>query len=77
MIREAGGQFCKREKGATVRSWSRYAREKVSAYFRDMLATNTDHLPRPRPPVEGFSTSSASPPQDAWPAYDGNWRVFG
>jgi hypothetical protein len=39
MIRQAGGQFCKCEKGAWFEVGDRYAREKVSAYFRDMLHT--------------------------------------
>jgi hypothetical protein len=37
MIRQAGGQFCKCEKGAWFEVGDRYAREKVSAFFRDML----------------------------------------
>jgi hypothetical protein len=37
MIRQAGGEFCKSEKGTWFEVGDRYAREKVSAYFRDML----------------------------------------
>jgi hypothetical protein len=39
MIRQAGGHFCKREKGTWYEVGDRCAREKVSAYFRDMLHT--------------------------------------
>jgi hypothetical protein len=39
MIRQAGGHFCKYEKGAWFEVGDRYAREKVSAFFRDMLHT--------------------------------------
>jgi hypothetical protein len=39
MIRRAGGHFCKYEKGAWFEVGDRYAREKVSALFRDMLHT--------------------------------------
>jgi hypothetical protein len=39
MIRHAGGHFCKYEKGAWFEVGDRCAREKVSAYFRDMLHT--------------------------------------
>jgi hypothetical protein len=39
MIRQAGGHFCKYEKGAWFEVGDRCAREKVSAYFRDMLHT--------------------------------------
>jgi hypothetical protein len=39
MIRQAGGHFCKCEKGAWFEVGDRIAREKVSAYFRDMLHT--------------------------------------
>jgi hypothetical protein len=39
MIRQAGGQFCKYEKDAWFEVGDRCAREKVSAYFRDMLHT--------------------------------------
>jgi hypothetical protein len=39
MIRQAGGQFCKCEKGAWFEVGDRCAREKVSAFFRDMLHT--------------------------------------
>jgi hypothetical protein len=39
MIRQAGGQFCKYEKGAWFEVGDRCARGKVSAYFRDMLHT--------------------------------------
>jgi hypothetical protein len=38
-IRQAGGHFCKYEKGAWFEVGDRCAREKVSAYFRDMLHT--------------------------------------
>jgi hypothetical protein len=38
-IRKAGGHFCKYEKGAWFEVGDRCAREKVSAYFRDMLHT--------------------------------------
>jgi hypothetical protein len=38
-IRQAGGYFCKYEKGAWFEVGDRCAREKVSAYFRDMLHT--------------------------------------
>jgi hypothetical protein len=37
MIRQAGGHFCKCEKGTWFEVGDRCAREKVSAYFRDML----------------------------------------
>ncbi len=37
MIRQAGGHFCKYEKGTWFEVGDRCAREKVSAYFRDML----------------------------------------
>jgi hypothetical protein len=39
MIRQAGGHFCKHEKGAWFEVGDRIAREKVSAFFRDMLHT--------------------------------------
>jgi hypothetical protein len=39
MIRQGGGHFCKYEKGAWFEVGDRCAREKVSAYFRDMLHT--------------------------------------
>jgi hypothetical protein len=39
MIRQAGGHFCKYENGAWFEVGDRCAREKVSAYFRDMLHT--------------------------------------
>jgi hypothetical protein len=39
MIRQAGGHFCKCEKGTWFEVGDRCAREKVSAYFRDMLHT--------------------------------------
>jgi hypothetical protein len=39
MIRQAGGHFCKYEKGAWFEVGDRSAREKVSAYFRDVLHT--------------------------------------
>ena len=39
MIRQAGGHFCKYEKGTWFEVGDRCAREKVSAYFRDMLHT--------------------------------------
>jgi hypothetical protein len=38
-IRQAGGHFCKYKKGAWFEVGDRSAREKVSAYFRDMLHT--------------------------------------
>jgi hypothetical protein len=38
-IRQAGGHFCKYEKGTWFEVGDRYAREKVSAFFRDMLPT--------------------------------------
>ena len=38
-IRQAGGHFCKYEKGTWFEVGDRCAREKVSAYFRDMLHT--------------------------------------
>jgi hypothetical protein len=37
MIRQVGGHFCKYEKGAWFEVGDRCAREKVSAYLRDML----------------------------------------
>jgi hypothetical protein len=37
VIRQGGGRFCKREKGAWFEVGDYYAREKVSALFRDML----------------------------------------
>jgi hypothetical protein len=39
MIRQAGGHFCKYEKGEWFEVGDRCARAKVSAYFRDMLHT--------------------------------------
>jgi hypothetical protein len=39
MIRQAGGHFCKYENGAWFEVGDRSAREKVSAFFRDMLHT--------------------------------------
>jgi hypothetical protein len=39
MIRQSGGQFCKYEQGAWFEVGDRCAREKVSAFFRDMLHT--------------------------------------
>jgi hypothetical protein len=39
VIRQAGGHFCKYEKGTWFEVGDRCAREKVSAYFRDMLHT--------------------------------------
>jgi hypothetical protein len=39
MIRQAGGHFCKLEKGVWFEVGDRIAREKVSAFFRDMLHT--------------------------------------
>jgi hypothetical protein len=39
MIRQAGGHFCKCEKGTWFEVGDRCAREKVSVYFRDMLHT--------------------------------------
>jgi hypothetical protein len=39
MIRQAGGHFCKHERGAWFEVGDRCAREKVSACFRDMLHT--------------------------------------
>jgi hypothetical protein len=39
MIRQAGGHFCKCEKGTWYEVGDRCAREKVSACFRDMLHT--------------------------------------
>jgi hypothetical protein len=39
MIRQAGGHFCKYEKGAWFEVGDRCARGKVSAYFRDTLHT--------------------------------------
>ena len=39
MVRRAGGHFCKCEKGTWFEVGDRYAREKVSAFFRDMLPT--------------------------------------
>jgi hypothetical protein len=39
VIRQAGGYFCKCEKGTWYEVGDRMAREKVSAYFRDMLHT--------------------------------------
>jgi hypothetical protein len=39
MIRQAGGHFCKYEKGSWFEVGDRCARGKVSAYFRDMLHT--------------------------------------
>jgi hypothetical protein len=38
-IRQAGGHFCRYEKGAWFEVGDRSAREKISAYFRDMLHT--------------------------------------
>jgi hypothetical protein len=40
MIRKTGGRFCKYEKVAWFEVGDYYAREKVSAFFRDMLPTN-------------------------------------
>lgn len=37
MIRQAGGTFCKYEKGIWFEVGDRLAREKVSAFFRDIL----------------------------------------
>jgi hypothetical protein len=37
VIRQGCGRFCKREKGAWFEVGNYYAREKVSALFRDML----------------------------------------
>jgi hypothetical protein len=39
MTRERGGSFCKYEKGAWFEVGDHFAREKVSAMFRDMLHT--------------------------------------
>jgi hypothetical protein len=39
VIRQAGGHFCKYEKGTWFEVGDRCAREKVSAYFRDKLHT--------------------------------------
>jgi hypothetical protein len=39
MIRQAGGMFCKYEKGVWFEVGDRLAREKVSAFFRDLLHT--------------------------------------
>jgi hypothetical protein len=39
VIRQAGGRFCKRENGAWFEVGDYYAREKVSALFRDKLHT--------------------------------------
>jgi hypothetical protein len=39
VIRQAGGRFCKHEKGAWFEVGDYYAREKVSALFRDKLHT--------------------------------------
>jgi hypothetical protein len=39
MTRESGGHFCKYEQGAWFEVGDRFAREKVSAIFRDMLHT--------------------------------------
>jgi hypothetical protein len=39
VIRQAGGHFCKYQKGAWFEVGDRSAREKVSAYFRDKLHT--------------------------------------
>jgi hypothetical protein len=39
MIRQAGGHFCKCEEGIWFEVGDRCAREKVSAFFRDMLHT--------------------------------------
>jgi hypothetical protein len=39
MIRQAGGHFCRYQKGAWFEVGDRAAREKVSAYFRDILHT--------------------------------------
>jgi hypothetical protein len=39
MTRESGGHFCKYEQGAWFEVGDRFAREKVSAMFRDMLHT--------------------------------------
>jgi hypothetical protein len=39
VIRQGGGHFCKYEKGTWFEVGDRCAREKVSAYFRDMLHT--------------------------------------
>ena len=39
LIREAGGHFCKYEKGSWFEVGDRCAREKVSCLFRDMLHT--------------------------------------
>lgn len=39
MIRQAGGTFCKYEKGVWFEIGDRLAREKVSAFFRDILHT--------------------------------------
>jgi hypothetical protein len=39
MIRQAGGTFCKYEKGVWFEVGDRLAREKVSAFFRDILHT--------------------------------------
>jgi hypothetical protein len=39
MIRQAGGNFCKEEDGVWFEVGDRFAREKVSAFFRDKLHT--------------------------------------
>jgi hypothetical protein len=39
MIRQSGGHFCRYEKGTWFEVGDRCAREKVSAFFRDMLHT--------------------------------------
>jgi hypothetical protein len=63
MIREAGGQFCKREKGAWFEVGDRYARVKGS--LRDMLHTQYRSSARPRPPRRRIlNRSNAQTPQD-------------
>jgi hypothetical protein len=75
MIRRAGGHFCKYENGAWFEVGDRYAREKVSALFRDMLHTQY------RSSAENKSSrrtvrmkQERQPPQDSQQAEDGSDR---
>jgi hypothetical protein len=63
MIRQAGGHFCKCEKGTWFEVGDRCAREKVSAYFRDMLHTQYRSSAKAKTTLRRVRNRNKSQPQ--------------
>jgi hypothetical protein len=72
MIRQAGGHFCKYEKGAWFEVGDRCARGKVSAYFRDMLHTQYRSSAKAKTKRRSLlNRSKTQTPQDSQQVVDG------